>query len=259
MGADRQPMQEPNDPMTTADAETSTGTRAASRARKFAPLAVLAAVALAFVAFGGLDYVSFERLAENRDALRGWTGANPVLAGLVYAAVYAAATAASLPIGTVLTLAGGFVFGTWFGGALTVAAASLGATLIFLAARSALADYFEARLGDVARRMRDRFADNAFAYILALRLAPIFPFVVVNVAPALVGVRLVPYVAATMIGIIPGTFVYASVGAGLDAIIAAGEEPDLAIVFKPEVLIPLLLLATLAVAPTLWRRFSNRR
>ena len=107
--------------------------------------------------------------------------------------------------------------------------------------------------------MRDRFAQNAFSYILALRLAPVFPFVVVNVAPALAGASLRAFVAATALGILPGTFVYASVGAGLDSIFNAGGAPDLSAVLHAKVLIPLILLALLALAPAVWKQMQRRR
>lgn len=248
-------MAKTKDPMRAADADIRKPNAAL---RRYAPLALLAAAAVAFFAFGGGDYASFDRLADNRDALRGWTAANPVLAGALYIGIYAAATAASLPIGTVLTLAGGFVFGTWVGGGLTVVGATLGASLLFLAARSAFASYFEAKLGAAARKMRDRFKEDAFSYILALRLAPVFPFVVVNVAPALAGAPFRAFFAATALGIVPGTFVYASVGAGLDAVVAQSGEPDLGVVFQPEVLLPLLALALLSLAPVAWKRLKRR-
>lgn len=224
--------------------------------KRLLPLAAIAAGFGAFFLLGGTDYLSLQKLAENRDALQAWASASPILAAAAYMALYIAVTALSLPAGTVLTLAGGFVFGTVLGGALTVVGATVGATLLFLAAKTAFADYFRQKMGETANRMREKFDANAFSYILALRLAPIFPFVVVNVAPALAGVRLAPYVAATAIGIIPGTFVYASVGAGLDAIFAAGGEPDFGAVFQPEVLLPLLALALLALAPAIWRRLK---
>jgi len=226
---------------------------------RYLPIAALAAGLGAFFAFGGADYISLEALAENRDALQAWAGANLLLAALAYLALYIAATALSLPVGTVLTLAGGFVFGTWLGGALTAVAATVGATLLFAAARTAFADYFRDRLGDKVARTRQKFEDDAFSYILALRLAPIFPFAVVNVLPALAGARLKDYVAATFIGILPGTFVYASVGAGLDAVFAEGGTPDLGVIFQPSVFVPLLLLALLALAPMLWKRFKRAR
>ncbi len=240
-------------------AEPSTADATAQPAwKRLLPIAVLAAGAAAFFAFGGGEYVSLERLGDNRDALQAWTGAHPLPAAALYTLAYIVVIALSLPVGALLTLAGGFVFGTWIGGSLTVVGATIGATVLFIAARTAFADYFKARMGATVARMGDKFRQDAFSYILALRLAPIFPFVVVNVAPALAGAPLNAYVAATAIGIVPGTFVYASVGAGLDAIFAAGGTPDLGVIFQPEVLLPLALLALLALAPTAWKYLKRR-
>ncbi len=247
----------PEDQMPAADAAPPPKPKGALK--RFLPLAVLAAGATAFFALGGGEYVSLEKLGENRDALKQATSDNPVLVAGAYMLVYIAVIAFSLPVGTVLTLTGGFIFGTLLGGALTVVAATIGATILFVAARTAFADYFRERMGGAVATMRAKFEENAFNYILALRLAPIFPFVVVNVAPALAGAPLRSYVAATALGIIPGTFVYASVGAGLDAIFAAGGTPDLGAIFKPEVLVPLFLLALLALAPTLWKAIRAKR
>lgn len=223
------------------------------------PLIILVAAFITFFVAGGGKYISLDALAENRTALADWTAANPLVAGLAYLCLYAVATAASLPIGTVLTLAGGFVFGTWIGGSLTVIGATIGATVLFLAARNALADYFRDRVGAALGKMRDGFEQNAFSYILALRLAPVFPFFVVNVAPALAGASLKAYVAATALGIIPGTFVYASVGAGLGAVFAAGKEPDLGVIFEWQVILPLVFLALLSLAPIIYKKISGKR
>lgn len=254
-------MREPENSMfpTSADADRAAAPKAPGRIRRFLPLAAIAAGAAAFFALGGGEYVSLQRLADNRDALQAWTAERPWLAAAGYVLAYILGTAFSLPVGTVLTLAGGFVFGTLMGGALTVVGATIGAALVFLAARNALADYFRDRLGDAVRKLRDKFEANAFAYILALRLAPIFPFVVVNVAPALAGVKLRDFVAATFLGIIPGTFVYASVGAGLDSIFAEGGAPDLQAVFQWEVAVPLALLALLALTPAAFKQFRRER
>lgn len=227
--------------------------------KRVLPLAILAAAFIAFFAAGGGKFISLDALAENRTALADWTAANPFVAGLAYMCLYALATAASLPIGTVLTLAGGFIFGTWIGGSLTVIGATIGATLLFLAARNALADYFRERIGAALGKMRDGFEQNAFSYILALRLAPVFPFFVVNVAPALAGASLKAYVAATALGIIPGTFVYASVGAGLGAVFAAGQEPNLGVIFEWKVVLPLVFLALLSLAPIIYKKVSGKR
>lgn len=233
--------------------------RRASWVKRFLPLAVLATAFIAFFALGGGKYISLEALSENRVALADWTAENPVLASAAYIGVYMIATAASLPVGTLLTLAGGFVFGWLLGGALTVVGATIGATVLFLAARSAFAAFFRSRVGDALAKMRDGFEKNAFSYILALRLAPVFPFFVVNVAPALAGASLKAFVIATAVGIIPGTFVYASVGAGLESVFASGGTPNLGAVFELKVLVPLVLLALLSLAPILYKRLIGKR
>lgn len=227
--------------------------------KRYLPLGVLAAAFIAFFAAGGGKYISLDALAENRTALAEWTAANPFKAGAAYILLYITSTAASLPIATVLTLAGGFVFGTLVGGSLTVIGATIGATVLFLAARSAFADFFWNKVGAALGKMRKGFEENAFFYILALRLAPVFPFFVMNVAPALAGASLKSFVAATALGIIPGTFVFASVGAGLDAVFAKSGEPDLGVIFEWKVILPLVLLSLLSVAPILYKKFTGKR
>ena len=227
--------------------------------KRYLPLALLAAAFIAFFAAGGGKYISLDSLAENRTALADWTAANPLKAGAAYILLYIISTAASLPIGTVLTLAGGFVFGTLVGGSLTVIGATIGATILFLAARNAFADFFRDKVGAALGKMREGFEENAFSYILALRLAPVFPFFVMNVAPALAGASLKSFVAATALGIIPGTFVFASVGAGLGAVFAKGGEPDLGVIFEGKVILPLVLLALLSLAPILYKKFTGKR
>jgi uncharacterized membrane protein YdjX (TVP38/TMEM64 family) len=251
-------MPDQDKPMQTAEINANTKRSGSSPIKKFLPLALLVAGFAGFFILGGGDYLSLQKLADNRDALQTWATESLVLVGGAYMLLYITVIAFSLPVGTVLTLAGGFIFGTLIGGALTVVGATIGATLLFIAARTAFAEYFQERMGDTVAKMRQRFEDNAFSYILALRLAPIFPFVVVNVAPALAGAPLRTYVAATAIGIIPGTFVYASVGAGLDAIFAEGGMPNLGAVFQWDVLLPLVLLALLALAPTLWKALKGK-
>ena len=227
--------------------------------KRYLTLALLAAAFIAFFAAGGGKYISLDSLAENRTALADWTAANPLKAGAAYILLYIISTAASLPIGTVLTLAGGFVFGTLVGGSLTVIGATIGAMILFLAARNAFADFFRDKVGAALGKMREGFEENAFSYILALRLAPVFPFFVMNVAPALAGASLKSFVAATALGIIPGTFVFASVGAGLDAVFAKGGEPDLGVIFEGKVILPLVLLALLSLAPILYKKFTGKR
>jgi uncharacterized membrane protein YdjX (TVP38/TMEM64 family) len=187
------------------------------------PLIVLVA-AMAFVfAMGWHHYLSIQTLAENRQALRALMGANLVLSLALFVVVYAAAVALSLPGGAVLTIAGGFLFGWLLGGTASIVAATIGALIVFLIARSALGDLLAARAGPWLSRFRQGFQEDAFSYLLFLRLVPIFPFWLVNLAPGLLGVSFPTYVATTILGIIPGTFAFALAGNGLDSVIAAQQ------------------------------------
>jgi len=227
--------------------------------RRFAPLVVIAAVlALAFA--GGLDrYLSFAALAEHRSVLLDWAEANPAMAAMAYVAVYVLVVACSLPGGAVATLAGGFLFGTLWGGFLAVIGATIGATLLFLAARSALGDFLRAKAGPAVAAFEAGFRDNALSYMLVLRLVPAFPFFLVNLAPAFLGVRLGVYVLATFLGILPATFVFASIGAGLGSVFDLGEEPDLSLFMQPSVILPLLGLAALSLVPVAYKKSKSRK
>jgi len=227
--------------------------------RKCLPVLVLAAGLVLFFALGLGRYVSFEALQDNREWLRTYVEANEALAAVLLIAVYAVVIAFSLPAGAVLTLAAGFLFGTVVAATCVVLGATLGATAVFLAARTAFADFLRAKAGAGMRRMEAGFRENAWNYLLVLRLIPIFPFWLVNLVPAFLGVTLRTYVTATFIGIIPGTVVYASLGNGLGAIFEAGETPDLSIIFKPEVLLPILALAVLAVLPVAYKKMKARK
>jgi uncharacterized membrane protein YdjX (TVP38/TMEM64 family) len=224
---------------------------------RFLPLAaILTALALAY-SLGLHRYLSFEVLAENRALLLGWTQANTGLALAAFVGAYIAIVALSLPGGAVATLTGGFLFGTWLGGLAAVVGATIGATLLFLAARTALGDVLRAKAGPGLRKLEDGFKRDALSYLLVLRLIPAFPFFLVNLAPAFLGVSLRIYVIGTFFGILPGTFVFASVGAGLGAVFDRGERPDLSIILSPPVLLPLLALAALALVPVIWNRLKK--
>ncbi len=243
------------------DGETGGGggeTQSASFAwKKLWPLVLLGAGAVAFFGFGLNEYVTLDALKENRQTLQTLVAENIVLAAAVYIGIYTLMVAFSVPGALVATLTGGFLFGTIFGGLFTVVGATMGATIVFLAAKSALGDALRAKAGPGIRKMEDGFRKNAFSYLMVLRLVPLFPFFLVNLAPAFLGVRLRTYVVATFFGIIPGTFVFASVGNGLGAVFDAGGDPDLGIIFQPEVLIPILGLAVLSLVPVIYRRFSK--
>ena len=234
-------------------------TTAAPRWRRFAPLLLLLAALGLVVALGGHRLIGLEALRDNYAALRAFTDANPLLAALAYMAIYIFAVAISLPTAGFLSIAGGLLFGTWLGGTLTVAAATIGATIVFLVARSAFGASLAAKAGPTLDRLRDGFNADSFNYLLALRLVPAFPFWLVNIAAALLGMRLAPYVLGTAIGIVPGTFVYCSVGAGAGAAIAAGGEVPLqGLLIQPEILLPILGLVALSLLPVAIKRWKRR-
>lgn len=210
----------------------------------------LAAVALVLaLRFTGLgDFLSLETLARHRAALSGFVAGNAVLAGLIYVAVYAAAVALSVPGAVILTLTGGFLFGAFWGTALTVVGATLGATGVFLFAGLLFGEKALDRFGAPAQRLAEAIRRNAASYLLVLRLVPLFPFFLVNLVPAFVGVRLPVYVVTTFLGIIPGTAVFSLTGAGLGNILDAGGTLDLRSVLSPEILAGLLGLAALSLA-----------
>jgi uncharacterized membrane protein YdjX (TVP38/TMEM64 family) len=220
-------------------------------ARRLVPLGILVAAGVAF----GSHYLTFGALAENRDWLGGLVARWGPLAPLLYAAVYATLVALSVPVGAVLTIAGGYLLGTWLGALSAVIGATLGATGIFLAARAGFGGLAQ-RAGPFAGKLEAGFRADAFNYLLVLRLVPIFPFWLVNLVPALVGVRLRSYMLATFLGIIPGTFVYASLGSGLGEIV---QEPDLGIVFHPSVLLPVIGLAVSALIPVAYKHWRGKR
>jgi uncharacterized membrane protein YdjX (TVP38/TMEM64 family) len=228
--------------------------KAAFSARRAAPLALLLAGLVAFFALGFDDYLSLDALREHRETLSGLAARYGLLANIAFIGLYAAVVAFSLPGGTVMTLLAGLLFGVASGGITATIGAAIGATLLFLAAKTALGDALAARAGGALRKLEDGFQKDAFNYLLVLRLIPVFPFWLVNLAPAFLGVRLRTYVSATVIGIIPGTFVFASIGNGLGAVLDAGAQPNLDIVFQPEILWPILGLAALALAPVIYKR-----
>lgn len=227
--------------------------------RRLLPLAALLAALAAVLALDLHSYLSLEALRDHRVALSAFVADNRLLAILTFMALYAVAIALSVPGGLVLTVAGGFLFGALTATAYVVVAATLGATAIFLAARTALGDSLRRRAGPWLARMESGFRENAFSYLLVLRLIPIFPFFVVNLVPAFLGVGLRTYVVATFLGIIPGSYVYALVGAGLGSVFEQGGDVTLGGVFTPEVIGALVGLSLLSLLPVAYKRWRGRR
>lgn len=227
--------------------------------QRLIPLGVLVLGLGLFFALGLDRYVSFSALQEHRQALTGFVADNAVAASGLFFMVYAVAVAISFPGASIITIVGGFLFGLVWGSALVVLAATVGATAVFLAARTALHDTLQRRAGKWVRRLEGGFRRNAFGYLITLRLIPVVPFWLVNLVPALLGVPLTTYVATTFMGIIPGTVVYVALGNGLGATLDAGQTPNLGIIFDAEILLPLIGLSVLALIPAIYRMVRGRR
>ena len=225
--------------------------------QRLLPLGLIIIAIAAVYLTGTHEYLSFEALAENREELAEFVSENQILAVTIYMALYAIAVALSLPGGAVLTITGGFLFGLVVGTISTVISATIGAIAIFLAARTALGNSLKHKVGPWMGKLEDGFRDNALSYMLVLRLVPIFPFWLVNLVPAFLNVPLRTYALGTFFGIIPGSFVFISIGNGLGAVFDRGEVPDMGIIFNPEILLPILGLSALALIPVIYKKYRK--
>ncbi len=243
------------------DMTDMTDTRDIPAWKRYAPLFAIGAVAL-IGAFTLRDYLSFETLAANREALTAFRDANYVLTAGVFMLAYVAIVGFSLPGATIATLTGGFLFGVFPGAVFNVLAATLGATVIFLAARYGLGDKLVAKMeaGEgTVRKIKDGIDENQWSMLFLIRLVPAVPFFVANIVPALVGVPLYRFFVSTLLGIIPGGVVYTSVGAGLGEVFARGETPNLGIIFEPQILLPILGLCVLAALPIVLKAVRGKK
>jgi len=229
-----------------------------SVAKRVWPLVLLLAAVVLFFVFDLGRFLSFEALAEHRVALLEMVRHSPVLAALAYVALYIAVVAFSLPGGAVMTISGGFLFGAVFGGLYAVIGATIGATLLFLIAKTSLGDYLLAKAGPAVKRMQGGFARDALSYLFVLRLIPVFPFFLVNLAPAFLGVPLRTYLIATFFGIMPGTFVYALAGAGLGSVFDQGGSFSMSGIMTPQMIGALIGLALLALLPVIYKRMKGK-
>lgn len=232
--------------------------------RRLMPILLIAVVA-AFGFFLLKDLLSFETLRDNRDALIAWRDGNYAIAVITFMAIYVAVVAFSLPGATVMTLTGGFLFGTFPGTLFNVVSATLGAIVIFLAAKTGLGDLLHARMLARApddsrmRRIEAGLRRNEVSYLLLMRLVPAVPFFVANLAPAFLGVGLRTFAWTTFFGIMPGGLVYTAVGAGLGEVFSRGETPNLGIILEWQILLPILGLCLLAALPIILKAFSNKK
>jgi uncharacterized membrane protein YdjX (TVP38/TMEM64 family) len=239
---------------------------------RWLPVIAIALLMGLVFAMGWHKYLSFKTIGLNYDALKSYIAQNTLLAILAYMAIYIAVVALSLPGGLVMTLAGGLLFGWQLGAPVTVVAATIGATLLFLVAKTSFGEALAAKAGPSLAALREGFKENALSYLLFLRLVPAFPFVVVNLAPALLGVPLGTYVLGTFLGIIPGTTAFSVAGAGLGSVVEAQNasyqtaDPEIACPYTidtsalvtKELLAAFALLGVVALIPVALKRWRGR-
>ena len=208
-----------------------------------------------FFASGANEIVSWGFLGKHYTDIKTLAGDHTWLGYLAFFCSYVLAVTLSLPIASLLTLAGGAVLG-WPAVILVVTAATTGAGLVFLAARTLFTNQLRQRASAFFTKLEKGFSENAFFYLLALRLVPAAPFWAVNIVPALTRMPFRQFIGATCLGIIPGTVVYIWVGRGFDYILAAGKTPDLSFLTSPNILLPLMGLGALSLLPILVRRWQ---
>lgn len=246
--------------------------------KRYLPLiAILAVMALVF-AMGWHKHLSFKTIGVNYQALQDFIDTNLILALLIYMAIYIAAVALSLPGGLVLTVSGGLLFGWQLGAPAAIIAATIGASLIFLIVKSSFGQSLAERAGPWVSKLQDGFKDNALSYLLFLRLVPAFPFFIVNIVPALLGVPLATYVMGTGLGIIPATTAFSVLGAGLGSAVEAqnkayfacvADNPgnsesscpytiDTSALVTFELLAAFALLGVVALIPVAYKRWNRR-
>lgn len=229
---------------------------------RYAPVVLVIAGLVLGYAFGLQNYLSLTFLAEQREALRAYVDANFLWSALLFLVVYILAVAFSFPAASVLTIFGGFLFGWLIGGALVAVGATIGASILFLATRSAFGSFLRHRVDGVVKKMADGFRENAFGYLFVIRLAPVFPFFVVNIAAALFDISLGRFFTATLFGILPGTFAYAYLGQGVDSVLvaaqASGREAQISDLVTPEITLAFFALAFVALIPTVVKQIRKR-
>ncbi|MBX9805642.1 MAG: TVP38/TMEM64 family protein [Alphaproteobacteria bacterium] len=225
--------------------------------KRYLPLLIIVGCALVVWAFGLHQYLSLEQLRLHHLELNAYISLYPIRALALYMGIYIAVVGLSIPGATLMTLCGGYLFGQILGTALVVISATIGATILFVSAKMASQDLLLKRAGLWLKKMKAGFQKDAFYYLLTLRLIPIFPFVAINLVAAFFQMKLKEFVIATFFGIIPGSFIYVSIGNALKEVISTSQlTPQ--IVIQPKVLLALGGLGVLSLLPILYKRLSKR-
>ncbi|MGD9743484.1 MAG: TVP38/TMEM64 family protein [Dongiaceae bacterium] len=234
-------------------------TSLAEGTRRFWPLLLLAGAAVIFLAFDFHGYINLEAVRENRALLLGLVDRHWLASFFAFFALYALLVALSLPVASIMTIAGGFLFGITVGGTASIVAETLGACIVFLVAQSAFGNLIKARAGSWMERVEAGFQENALYYMLTLRLIPIFPAFIINLVAPFVGVSFRVYAIATLFGVLPSCIIFASFGAGLGAIFDADKPVALENVLTPTMVFALTGLGLLMLLPVFFKAWKKRR
>ena len=238
----------------TTSSHSSNETKSITR---FLPLIIIGTGAILGFIFLR-QYLSFDVLKENREALLAWRDENYFLAAATYLLAYVLLVAFSIPGAAIMTLTGGFLFGLVPGTLLTVFGATMGASCIFIAAKTSLGASLKERAGPWMAKFEKSFQENEISFLFLLRLVPALPFFVANLLPAFFGVKLITYIWTTFLGILPGTAVYTSIGTGLGEVFAKGEDLSLNVFSDPAVWGPFVGLIALAIMPIIIKKVRGK-
>ncbi len=235
-----------------------TGEQALTLLRRFGPLALIVILSVAAFASGLAGHLSLEELRMRGAELQAFASEKPVLCAAIYLVIYVGSVAVSLPGALILSLTSGFLFGP-MGGALAVTGATGGSTVTYLVFRTAFGDVLRRKPDAFMARMAEGLRRDAFNYLLTLRLIPAFPLLAVNVAAGIANIPVRTFVLASLLGMIPSSFVYAGIGAGLGHIFAQGGPVSLETLFSPRIYLPIIGMGVLAFLPPLWRHWRKGR
>lgn len=253
------PDSRPSGSSAVAPRATDSAKQGTAALKRWLPAFLIVAALAAFFALDLDRFFTIEALRQNRELLRAQVEANFALAAIAFVLVYAAATAISFPGAAALTIFGGFLFGPLTGTSAVIVAATAGAFVVYTVARTSFGAALRRRASGFLARMEAGFKENELSYMFLLRLVPIFPFWAINIAAGILGVRARNFLIGTFFGMIPGTFVYVSIGHGLGSVFDSGRDVTLSgVLFRPETLVPILGLATLAAAPIVFKKLRRR-
>jgi uncharacterized membrane protein YdjX (TVP38/TMEM64 family) len=245
---------------TTEVVSENTTPKKKSLVARLAPVAVIAVALAAFFGLGLNQYFSLDALREYQSTLQGWVENNFVLTIIAFIALYALLVAIFFPGASILTIFGGFLFGLVTGTGAVLLGATLGAIINYIVARFVLRDLMEEKAGAFVKKMEDGFREDELSYMFILRLIPAFPFWAINLVAGVLGVKMRNYIIGTFFGIIPGTFVYVSIGNGVGAAFSAGEDVQLSgVILQPAILLPIIGLVVLALIPVVYKKFIAKK